>query len=155
MDNDKLWQTALGDLEVSLSKANYTTWFKGSFIYEINGENAIIGVPNNFSKEWLKKKFHPQIIETLRKLTNNTIFSVEYVIKTKNSVKSEPDNSPLIHMPVDKNRPPVSQKNNHFLLVISSIDQSHRNNDQDVGGPLAEWLKKLDFSYKFSLLDLN
>ena len=116
MDNDKLWQTALGDLEVSLSKANYTTWFKGSFIYEINGENAIIGVPNNFSKEWLKKKFHPQIIETLRKLTNNTIFSVEYVIKTKNSVKSEPDNSPLIHMPVDKNRPPVSQKNNHFQL---------------------------------------
>lgn len=113
MDNDKLWQTALGDLEVSLSKANYTTWFKGSFIHEISDNKAIVGVPNNFSKEWLKKKFHPQILETLQKLTNNTVSSVEYIIGTKNNIKSEVENSPLIHMPVDKSPTPVTHKVSH------------------------------------------
>ncbi len=113
MDNEKLWQTSLGDLEVSLSKANYTTWFKGSFIQEITDGKAIIGVPNNFSREWLKKKFHPQILETLNKLTNNTVLSIDYIVASKNGATSEPENSPLIHKAVDNSATPVNPQNSH------------------------------------------
>ncbi len=107
MDTEKLWQTALGELEVSLSKANYTTWFKGSFIAEVSDSNMVIGVPNNFSKEWLRKKFHPQILETLQKLTDGSITSIDYIVANKQSHKNEPESSPLIPTLVEKSATPT------------------------------------------------
>ena len=62
------WQAVLGELEVSLSKANFTTWFKDTFILNLSPENFIIGVPNSFAKEWLEKKYYPQILASLQKL---------------------------------------------------------------------------------------
>ncbi len=32
MNNEQLWQAILGEVELSLSKANFTTWFKSTFI---------------------------------------------------------------------------------------------------------------------------
>ena len=53
MDNKSLWEAALGELELTLSKANFTTWFRGtSIISQKNGE-VVISVPNVFTKEWL------------------------------------------------------------------------------------------------------
>lgn len=68
MDNDKVWRTALGELEVVLSKANFTTWFKDTFIVSNESNVVTIGVPNGFAREWLSKKFHNQIFETLKKV---------------------------------------------------------------------------------------
>lgn len=82
MDNDQLWTTCLGELEVLLSKANFTTWFKDTGIIRIDNETAIIGTPNTFTKEWLEKKYHNQIIETLKKQLNQ-IERVEYIIGSR------------------------------------------------------------------------
>jgi chromosomal replication initiator protein len=57
----------LGELEVSLSKANFTTWFKNTKLLAVNGGDVIIGVPNIFTKEWLENKYNKQISEALRK----------------------------------------------------------------------------------------
>ncbi len=67
MDAQEIWQAALGELEVTLSKANFTTWFKGTRILDKDDKKIIIGVPNNFTKEWLRNKYHPQILVTLKK----------------------------------------------------------------------------------------
>lgn len=67
MDTSSAWQTVLGELEVSLSKANFTTWFKNTKLLSVNGGDVVIGVPNIFTKEWLENKYHKQIAEALRK----------------------------------------------------------------------------------------
>jgi chromosomal replication initiator protein len=67
MDPKEIWQTALGELEVTLSKANFGTWFKNTFIYEVGPEKIIIGVPNGFAKEWLENKFNQEVLEALKK----------------------------------------------------------------------------------------
>lgn len=107
MDLERLWQTALGELEVSLSKANYTTWFKGSFLISIEDGKATLGIPNNYSKDWLRKKFHPQIVAALHKLTAGQVNEVEYVVATKSGLSAKPASSPLIHSPVEKPTTPV------------------------------------------------
>ncbi len=56
IDKNQLWQSALGELELSISKANFTTWFKNTFIIAVDGDSAVIGVPNAFTKAWLEKK---------------------------------------------------------------------------------------------------
>ena len=57
MNPQQLWQAALGELELLLSKANFTTWFKNTSISSLDEEKVIIAVPNGFTKVWLEKKY--------------------------------------------------------------------------------------------------
>jgi chromosomal replication initiator protein len=66
MTNQQLWQSVLGNIEVSLSKANFTTWFKNTAILEKNDDYIIVSVPNSFTKEWLQNKYNVEILKTLR-----------------------------------------------------------------------------------------
>lgn len=67
MDEKEIWQVALGELEVTLSKANFNTWFKDTFLYDLDAKKAIIGVPNGFAKEWLENKFKNEVLTALKK----------------------------------------------------------------------------------------
>ena len=42
MNTHELWQAALGELELKLSKAHFTTWFRNTFIAEF-GNDGVIG----------------------------------------------------------------------------------------------------------------
>jgi len=55
MTLDELWQAVLGEIELSLSKANFITWFKNTAIVDLSKEELVLSVPNIFAKEWLKK----------------------------------------------------------------------------------------------------
>ena len=65
MEKEQIWKSVLGELEISLSKANFTTWFKNTQIVSVDDDLVVVGVPNVFTKEWLEKKYHPQILEAL------------------------------------------------------------------------------------------
>ncbi len=68
MDLNQLWQAALGELELNLSKANFTTWFKNTKIinYDKRKHEATLSVPNIFTKEWLQNKYHKFILSALK-----------------------------------------------------------------------------------------
>jgi len=83
MNNDQVWQSVLGEIELSLSKANFTTWFKNTFISEFDNEKVIICVPNTFTKAWLEKKYHEQILKALEGITEKKINKIFYKIETK------------------------------------------------------------------------
>jgi len=85
MDNDQLWQATLGELELALSKANFTTWFKNTFIYELADKQVIIGVPNAFTKTWLENKYHGQIVKALSNSTKGDITQATYKVISNNS----------------------------------------------------------------------
>lgn len=72
IDLKTVWQTALGDLEVALSKPNFITWFKDTTILTIEDEIVHIGVPNSFVLTWLSNKFHKDIFVVLQKILRET-----------------------------------------------------------------------------------
>ncbi|MEI6288729.1 MAG: chromosomal replication initiator protein DnaA [Actinomycetota bacterium] len=78
MTPQQLWQATLGELELILSKANFTAWFKRTGVSSYDGEKVVIAAPNNFTKEWLEKKYHQAIIKALRSVTNNQVREVIY-----------------------------------------------------------------------------
>ncbi|MDP3965033.1 MAG: chromosomal replication initiator protein DnaA [bacterium] len=82
MTNEQLWETVLGELELSLSKANFTTWFKNTFIHESGEGKILIAVPNAFTKTWFENKYHTQILKTLQRVTDNAIHDVAYTIES-------------------------------------------------------------------------
>lgn len=77
----QIWQAVLGNLELTLSKANFTTWFKNTSILEQNADKIIIGVPNAFTKEWLVNKYHQEILKAVKSV-NPDIKQIEYRIAT-------------------------------------------------------------------------
>ncbi len=82
MDNTQLWQAALGELELSISKANFTTWFKNTFIAQHEKNQVTIGVPNAFTKTWLENKYHKEILRALQNVSNNQIAVVNYKVES-------------------------------------------------------------------------
>ena len=79
MNNQQLWQAILGNLELTLSRANFTTWFKSTSIIEKTDYGIIVGTPNAFTKEWLQNKYHQDIIKTLKTIAPE-IKEVKYQI---------------------------------------------------------------------------
>jgi len=83
MSNEQLWQAALGELELILSRANFTTWFKNTFIVNSEGGKIIIGVPNTFTKTWLEKKYHDPIISALQNVLEENLQGITYRVESK------------------------------------------------------------------------
>jgi chromosomal replication initiator protein len=71
MNNSELWEAALGQIEVSISKANFSTWFKNTTILSNENGKVVIGVPNGFAKEWLENKYNTYIFKALRNFQDN------------------------------------------------------------------------------------
>ena len=68
MNNQQLWQAILGSLEISLSKANFNTWFKNTSISERGNDYLIITVPSAFSRDWIAAKYHHEMLKSLKTL---------------------------------------------------------------------------------------
>ncbi|HFC76802.1 MAG TPA: chromosomal replication initiator protein DnaA [Candidatus Moranbacteria bacterium] len=73
MNNEDLWKAVLGEVELSLTKPQFITWFKDTFIVSNEENRVVIGVPNNFSKEWLENKFNNNILKALQKYQDNIL----------------------------------------------------------------------------------
>lgn len=83
MNTNELWQAVLGELELSLSKANFTTWFKNTFILDVKDTTVIVGVPNMFTKAWLEKKYTKQILRSLQDHTENKVKALTYQVEAR------------------------------------------------------------------------
>ncbi|MDQ5970487.1 MAG: chromosomal replication initiator protein [Patescibacteria group bacterium] len=120
MDNyEKIWQSVLGQLELLISRANFTTWFKNTFLAEFDDQQIIIAVPNSFTKVWLEKKYHDHITkaleDTLSKSSLQVIYRVEHKDNSANiSKKVEIEDKPVEE--VVHNLPPQIKNNNKYGL---------------------------------------
>ncbi len=134
MNNIELWQAALGEIELSISKANFSTWFKNTAILSKENGKVVIGVPNGFAKEWLENKYNTYIFRALRNFQEDikeiscTIYSPDQAphssVDTKNvdSVAQAPVNPKTIDNPYAYT-PQVS-----VISQTSQLQKAHENN---------------------------
>lgn len=62
-----LWQSVLGEIELSVSHATFTTWFKNTELIGRDDSEIVISVPNIFAKKQFEVKFNNQIKQVLEK----------------------------------------------------------------------------------------
>ncbi len=81
MENKELWRSVLGDIELQISRPNFLTWLKNSQLLEKNEREgvALVGLPNNFAKEWVKSRYHKLILGSLRNI-DGSIKNVDYAV---------------------------------------------------------------------------
>lgn len=88
---EEIWKITLAQIEVKLdSPAHFKTWFKDTSLLDLKGNQAIIGVKNSYSTDWLKKRHNHLICETL-----------SYVYGQKVSAKYQIDGN-LANLPTPK-----------------------------------------------------
>jgi len=96
VQQDKLWQAVLGDIEISLSRGNYLTWFKNTQLLKQDDEKLVIGVPNVFIKQQLERKYNELVTDTVRK---NGITSPVIEYKIQSIVRRLDTEEPLLPSP--------------------------------------------------------
>ncbi len=79
MDAKQVWRAALGELQVSLSPANYETWLRDTQLVDVDDQRFRIAVPNGFAKDWLETRYRSLISQTLARIVGYSV-QVEFVV---------------------------------------------------------------------------
>jgi chromosomal replication initiator protein len=87
MDAKQVWRAALGELQVSLSPANYETWLRDTHLVEVDDQRFRIAVPNGFAKDWLEGRYRPLISQTLAKIVGYSV-QVEFTVSANGEAKA-------------------------------------------------------------------
>lgn len=80
MNNTEIWQAVLAELELSISKANFITWFKNTGIVSVQEGQVVLCVPNTFARAWFEKKYHQMIIKSLERIMGKPVRKLDYKI---------------------------------------------------------------------------
>ena len=101
----ELWEYILTQIELSISPANFNTWFRNSFIVKIDGDGIIyIGVPSQFFKDWYMRKFHTLLLKIVRDVSYE-FRNIEYLIvkDERRKVQKEVKNiRGVLELPLDE-----------------------------------------------------
>lgn len=76
-----LWQSVLGEIELSVSHGNFETWFKNTDIISHDESQITIGVANIFAKRQFEVKFNAQIRDILKK-NGVDVPTIRYEVRT-------------------------------------------------------------------------
>jgi chromosomal replication initiator protein len=79
MDAKHVWRAALGELQLSLSPANFETWLRDTQLVEVDDNRFRIAVPNGFAKDWLETRYRSLISQTLARIVGYSV-QVEFVV---------------------------------------------------------------------------
>src|SRR6478736_1690969 len=90
MDAKQVWRAALGELQVSLSPANFETWLRDTRLIDVDDQRFRIAVPNGFAKDWLESRYRSLISQTLARIVGYSV-QVEFVIASSPEAPSEMD----------------------------------------------------------------
>jgi chromosomal replication initiator protein len=69
----RLWDTALGRLQLQVTRPNYDTWLKDTVGLRFEESRFVVGAPSDFATEWLNTRLRPLISNVLTALTGQAL----------------------------------------------------------------------------------
>jgi chromosomal replication initiator protein len=90
MDAKQVWRAALGELQVSLSPANFETWLRDTQLVDVDDQRFRIAVPNGFAKDWLETRYRSLISQTLARIVGYSV-QVEFAVTSTDGASPATD----------------------------------------------------------------
>ena len=119
MDARQVWRAALGELQVSLSPANFETWLRDTALDGVDDNRFRISVPNGFAKDWLESRYRSLISQTLARIVGYSV-QVEFVVGTAPEVAAEMADEPM-PAPVAPERPVATPSTQHVRVEATRV----------------------------------
>ena len=73
------WKATLGELELQMTRATFNTWLKDARMLTCDNNEFVIGVRNDYAKDWLENRLHDTIIRTLTAIIGQEC-SIRFVV---------------------------------------------------------------------------
>jgi len=93
MNADQIWQAALGELQLQMTKPTFDTWLKNTRAISYEDGTLFIGVHNAYAKDWLENRLLSIIKRTLAGIVGRTV-EAKFVLNPK--IASEDSSPPLL-----------------------------------------------------------
>ena len=117
MDAKQVWRAALGELQVSLSPANFETWLRETTLVDVDENRFRIAVPNGFAKDWLETRYRSLISQTLARIVGYSV-QVEFVVGTDPDA-SAADPEEAAELPAE--RPVATPSSQHVRVEATRV----------------------------------
>jgi chromosomal replication initiator protein len=87
-----IWEAALGELQVQVSKPNYDTWLKDTKGISFESELFTVATPNTFAAEWLQNRLLSLIKNCLANIVGHVV-DVKFLIQNQPLAAAAPASS--------------------------------------------------------------
>jgi chromosomal replication initiator protein len=129
-DPRELWEAVLTQVELSVSPANFNTWFRASYIVKIEDGIVYVGVPSPFFRDWYVKHFNGLLLKIIRSFSYE-FRNIEYLIVKDDRRKPKEGKhqavQPTIAIPLDEfyinQSDNLNPRYNFESFVIGSFNQ--------------------------------
>lgn len=115
---DKIWQAALGELELQMTRATFSTWIKPATAISCDEETFVLGTPNGYIKDWLENRLYAPIQRTLSGIVGRQL-DVQFIVWTEEQDIDESDSLPLLNPasePAPHAKPSILNGNGYMPL---------------------------------------
>lgn len=82
MTPHELWRAVLGELELSISQANFKTWFGHTQLHSFENGCITILVPNAVAKTYIENKHQKQIIQSVERILGQPVQKVVFRVES-------------------------------------------------------------------------
>ncbi len=82
LEPDRLWQMALVELQLQMTKATFETWVKPTFALSLQGNVLKVGVRNAYAQSWLSNRLI-NMIERVLAMCAQKELKVEFILKPR------------------------------------------------------------------------
>jgi chromosomal replication initiator protein len=86
---EALWESALGQLELQVTRPNFDTWLRGTTGLRIEDGQFFVGVPSDFAVEWLRSRMNVVIGRAVSQLLGDPV-SVQFQVLGAPELPAEP-----------------------------------------------------------------
>ncbi len=89
MNAELAWKATLGELELQMTKATFNTWLKEARLLASEEDEFVIGVPNDYAKDWLENRLSETIVRTLSTVAAKAV-SVRFIVWSDEIINPAP-----------------------------------------------------------------
>ncbi len=116
----KIWESALGELQIQLTKANYDTWLRDTTGISYRDNQFVVGTPNGFAAEWLDKRLSSLIQKTLIGIIGEEL-DVSFQVYQGNGSSFQSNKAPQKHVRLQP--PKLNPKYTFDYFIVGSSNR--------------------------------
>lgn len=112
------WKATLGELELQMTKATFNTWLKDARLLACEEDEFVIGVRNDYAKDWLENRLHDTILRTLTAIMGRPI-TLRFVVWSDELIAPKPVMSKNGNGILPGKRPKLSNNGNNGDNILN------------------------------------
>jgi chromosomal replication initiator protein len=127
MSPQTAWKATLGELELQMTRATFNTWLKDARLLTCDEDEFVIGVRNDYAKDWLENRLQDTILRTLSTILGHRIM-VRFVVWSDELIAESP---PVLNHETDSktgkstrsNKPVNGNRNGSTIAIDGSLNR--------------------------------